>query len=212
MDILNFILQRPVEGIVVFCVGLVAGFAAGFKLRRWWLEEKLKWLEVKVQLLEENEEAGDENEDRATENREEKKKQQITNGRETSSDKYGEKYWLEKYPDAVKCAAWYLDLLSRFYVIQEVRYVSIITIYIGGLVRVSVRWRKSENKALFHVRYKEGDVAEAVKYLESQGIPTVVTQTNLLVFTADQKQLKEKQSAHEWIAQRLCPQLKNVDR
>jgi hypothetical protein len=118
---------------------------------------------------------------------------------------YGEKYWLDKYPGTLKCADWYRDLLTRFYIVEEMRYGSVITIYVGGFVRVGVFPRKKD-RALISVEKYEGNFAEAVEHLTSEGIAVIPKNNKSLTFPVDLQQLKEKQATHEWIAQRLTPQ------
>jgi hypothetical protein len=124
---------------------------------------------------------------------------------EAAPGTYGEKYWLDKHPGALKCAQWYRDLLARFYKVDETRFVSFITIYVGGLLRVAVSPRKND-RALISVEKYEEDFTEAVEHLKSEGIPVIPKNNKQLTFTVDLQQLNEKRAAHEWIAQRLAPQ------
>jgi len=45
MDILNFIRTAPAEAIAVLLLGLIVGFGAGFRLKRFWMEERCSRLE-----------------------------------------------------------------------------------------------------------------------------------------------------------------------
>jgi hypothetical protein len=129
-----------------------------------------------------------------------------TEEEEAIQGNYGEKHWLDKYPGTLNCAHWYRDMLTRFYGDVPTRYGTLmVTLYVGGLVRVAVRPRKGD-RALISVAKYEGDFAEAVDHLTSQGIPVIPKNNKLLTFTVDLQQLKEKQAAHERIAQRLAPQ------
>jgi hypothetical protein len=117
-----------------------------------------------------------------------------------------EKYWLDNYPVAVNCARWYRELLARF--VGDVRSKfakSVITLYVGGVVRVGV-WPRKNDRALISVeKLNEEDLAEADARLNRER--TVYTRKgDKLLFTGNLQQLKETQVAHEWIAQHLAPQ------
>ena len=128
-------------------------------------------------------------------------------GRQTHGA-YGEKYWVDNYPETLNCANWYRDLLTRYYKDVPIKYGSLITIYVGDLVRVAI-WPRKGGRALTSVEKYEGDFGEAVKHLTNEGIPVVPKNNNkALTFTLDFQELKEKQAAHEWIAERLVPSLR----
>jgi hypothetical protein len=213
MDIVNFILQRPAEGIVIFCIGIALGFGAGYKLRRWGYEEKIRFLEAKVERLDDevklwqsaDVEDVDEVEDSVSYKQGDKQRQVVPRGQgqDASDGRYTEKYWLDKSPDALKCAVWYRELLARFNVIDKTVYaLATINIYVGGFIRIVVGPRSNERSQITVARY-EGDSAEALKILTNDGIPAILKNNGHIVFTVNLPQLKEKQSAHEWIAKHL---------
>src|SRR5262249_27612288 len=50
-----------------------------------------------------------------------------------------EKYWLDNYPAALDCARWYRELLTRLSGDVPVKFgKTMITLYVGGIVRVAV--------------------------------------------------------------------------
>jgi hypothetical protein len=119
-----------------------------------------------------------------------------------------EQYWRENCPAALDCANWYRELLVRFY--EEVRVKlgkTMITLYVGGFVRIAIFPRKN-GRAIVCVVWKTDDnLAEAVGYFTSEGIAfTTDDKSNNLRLDVNLQQLKQKQAAHEWIAQRLARQ------
>ena len=119
-----------------------------------------------------------------------------------TSEAYDEKHWLDNYPAALNCARWYRELLTRFHRDTLIRFgKTVITLYVGGLVRVAVRPRKND-RVLIDVRYNEDLFAEAVEYLKKARV-AVTPKIHWLDFNTDLNQLKEKQAAHEWIVGRL---------
>jgi hypothetical protein len=115
-----------------------------------------------------------------------------------------EKDWLENHPAPLECARWYRELLARFYGDVPIKFgKTAITLYMGGKVRVSVWVRK--RGALVSIERVEDFFAEAVDYLNNEGVPFIPKGNRFLWFKVDVQQLKKHQSAHEWIVQRLAP-------
>ena len=116
-----------------------------------------------------------------------------------------EKDWLENHPLALECARWYRDLLAKFYGDVPMKFGrTVITLYVGGRLRVGVEPRKDKT----HVGMRLDDVfAETVDFLARERVAFVPDSNNKGTrFKVDLQQLKNHQSAHEWIAQRLAPQ------
>jgi hypothetical protein len=125
---------------------------------------------------------------------------------ETPQQTYDEKHWIDNYPGALNCALWYKDLLTRFYADVPTKYFeSYISFTVGGIARAWVHKRRND-RALIEVKYVEGDFAEAVDHLNKEGMAFVTRSNKYLTFNVNLEQLKEKQTDHEWIVQRLAPQ------
>ena len=125
---------------------------------------------------------------------------------ETHQQTYDEKHWVNNYPGTLECARWYKDLLKAFYgEIPTKHFESYISLTVGGIARVWVNRRKND-RALVEVKYVEQDFAEAVDHLNKEGIAFGTRSNKFLTFNANLQQLKDKQAAHEWLAQRLAPQ------
>lgn len=118
---------------------------------------------------------------------------------------YDEKHWLDNYSGALNCARWYREVLTGFYGDVPTKFGKyVITLYVGGIVRVGVHSRRND-RALIQVKYVEGEIAEAVDYLNKEGM-VFTRKTNHLRFDVTVQQLNEKRYAHEWLAQRLAPE------
>jgi hypothetical protein len=116
-----------------------------------------------------------------------------------------EKQWLADYPGALSCAQWYREILKKFYGDVPVKYGrNSITLYVGGYVMVWVNPRKND-RARVGVYLEEG-LAAATDYFNKAGIAFTQKKNSNLYFNVDLAQLKEKQVAHEWLAQRLAPE------
>ncbi len=128
---------------------------------------------------------------------------------EPPQQKYDEKHWIDNYPGTLACARWYKDLLAEFYGDIPTKYFeSYISFTVGGIARVWVNKRKND-RALIDVKYVEHDFAEAVDYLNKEGMAYGARSNKALTFNVSLQQLKEKQAIHQWIAQRLAPQSTN---
>jgi hypothetical protein len=117
-----------------------------------------------------------------------------------------EKYWLRSYPAALDCANWYRELLARFCGNVPMKFgKTVITLYVGGVVRVAGFPKKSDRAVVTVSKINEGDLPEAEAYLNRKGVG-FTRKGSRLKFAVTVQQLKEKQAAHEWIAQRLVAQ------
>jgi hypothetical protein len=116
-----------------------------------------------------------------------------------------EKFWLGNYPNVLECARWYRDLLGKHTGDVRIKFgKTMITLYVGGTVRVAVLPKK-DGAVLSVEKFNEEELAEAEDYLNGGGL--VFTRKGAhLEFRVNVQQLKEKQAAHDWIAQRLAPQ------
>ena len=125
---------------------------------------------------------------------------------ESSQPIFTEKHWEENYPAALGCAHWYRELLNKFYEDIPTKYFEdYISLTVGGIARVWINKRKND-RAFIEVKYVEEDFAEAVDYLNTEGIAFGTKANKFLTFNVSHRQLKEKQTAHEWLIQRLAPQ------
>ena len=104
------------------------------------------------------------------------------------------------------CARWYRDLLAQTYGEIPTKYFeSYISLIVGGIARVWVSKRKNDC-ALIEVKYVEEDPAEAADYLSKEGVAyKTKCDGKIIAFNVNLQQLKEKQSAHEWIVRKLAP-------
>jgi hypothetical protein len=117
-----------------------------------------------------------------------------------------EKYWLGSYPAALDCAHWYRDLLARFCGDVRMKFgKTVITLYVGGVVRVAVFPKEAERAVVTVSKINEDDLGEAEAYLNREGV-AFTRKGPRLKFTGNVQQLKDKQAAHEWIVQRLVAQ------
>jgi hypothetical protein len=80
-----------------------------------------------------------------------------------------------------------------------------ISLAVGGFARVWVTKRK-EGRAFIEVKYGETGFQEAVDYLNSAGISVGTRSRKYLNFNVNLQQLREKATAHEWLARRLSPE------
>ena len=79
-----------------------------------------------------------------------------------------------------------------------------ITLYLGGRVRVSVRPLK--DRALVQIAYLEDVFAEAVDFLNREKASFATKSNERIRFKVHLQQLKSNQGIHEWLAPRLAPQ------
>ena len=125
---------------------------------------------------------------------------------EESTQETDEKYWLERSPAALECARWYSEMLARYYGGVPMKFgKTVITLYVGGTVRVAVFPKKANRAVISLEKFSEEDIAEAEAYLNKQGA-AFTRKDDCLKFTVNLQQLKDKQAAHEWVVQRLAPQ------
>jgi hypothetical protein len=115
-----------------------------------------------------------------------------------------EKDWLENHPRALECARWYRDLLAKFYGTVPMKFGrTVITLYVDGLVRVSVKQQK--DRAVVKISRLDDVFAETVDFLTKEGVAFTPKGNESIKFKVDLQQLKNHQGAHERIAQRLAP-------
>jgi hypothetical protein len=125
---------------------------------------------------------------------------------EEETHQYDEKHWVDNYPGALECARWYRDLLARYYGEIPTKYFeSYISLTVGGIARVWVNKRKND-RALIEVKYVEQDMGEAVDHLNREGIAFGTRSNKYLTFNVNVKQLKDKQTVHDWVIRQLAPQ------
>jgi hypothetical protein len=123
---------------------------------------------------------------------------------EPTQQSYDEKHWIDNNPGTLECARWYRDLLSRFYGEIPTKYFeSYISLTVSGIARVWVNKRKND-RALIEVKYVEQNFTEAADYLNKEGIAFGTRSNKYLTFNVNLQQLKDKQSIHEWIVQKLA--------
>jgi hypothetical protein len=116
-----------------------------------------------------------------------------------------EKYWLTIYPVALECARWYREMLSKYCGDVLMKFgKTVITLYVGGIVRVAVRPKKHERAVVVVEKFSEEALAEAEAYLNREGV-VFTRKGNHLKFEVNAQQLKQTQAAHEWLARRLAP-------
>ncbi|HEY6763980.1 MAG TPA: hypothetical protein VI386_04350 [Candidatus Sulfotelmatobacter sp.] len=130
----------------------------------------------------------------------------------TPQELYDEKHWLDSYPRALDCARWYRALLERLYGEVPIKYFeSYISLLVGGTARVWINTRKND-RAFIEVKYGEKNFQEAVDQLNKDGVSFNTRKGKYLTFNVNLQQLKERASAHEWVAARLSPSdLKKTD-
>jgi hypothetical protein len=119
-----------------------------------------------------------------------------------------EKIWRTNHPAAHSCANWYSEMLNTYYGDVHVKFAkTVITLYVGGFVRVAV-WPRKNGRAVLCITRKDGDKLDgAVAYLSKEGIEfTSEEKTNNLRFDVNLQQLKDHEAAHKWISQHLLPQ------
>jgi len=124
---------------------------------------------------------------------------------EAPQNAYDEKHWVDNYPGSLECARWYKNLLSKsFGEIPTKYFESYISLLVGGIARVWINRRKND-RASIQVKYAEGNINEAVDYLNKEGL-TCDARGDQLRFNVNLDQLKEKATIHEWIVRRLAPE------
>ncbi len=129
---------------------------------------------------------------------------------ESAQPTYTEKHWIDNCPGTLECARWYKNLLAQSYGEIPTKYFeSYISFTVGGIARVWINKRKND-RALLEVKYVEENISEAVDHLNKEGVAFGTRSNKYLTFNVNLQQMREKQTAHEWIVQRLAPQhLKN---
>jgi len=125
---------------------------------------------------------------------------------EPSQQGYDEKHWVDNYPGALECARWYRGILTESYGDIPIKYFeAYISLAVGEVARVWIYKRKND-RALVEVKYAEGDIAQAIDYLTSEGVTQGTRDNKFLSFNnVTLQQLKDKQTAHRWIVQKLAP-------
>jgi hypothetical protein len=114
-----------------------------------------------------------------------------------------EKYWLASYPAALECARWYREILSKYCGDVRAKFgKTVITLSVGGIVRVSVRPQKRVGAVVVVEKLREEELTEADAYLNREGVVST-RKADQLKLGVNVQELKEKQPAHEWVAQRL---------
>jgi len=125
---------------------------------------------------------------------------------ETEQRAYDEKHWIDNYPGTLTCARWYKALLERIYGEIPTKYFEYyIAFSVGGRNRVWVNLRKND-RAFIEVKIGEENIQEVVDHFNKEGISPRMRSGGLVAFNVSAQQLKEKSSAHEWLALRLSPE------
>ena len=125
---------------------------------------------------------------------------------------YDEKHWVDNYPGALECAKWYKALLEKLYGEVPTKYFeAYISLSVGGVARVWITKRKN-NRAFIEVKHGEDNFQEAVDHLNGAGVSFGTRTGKYFTFNVDAQQLKDKATAHEWLASRLLPQNLKLER
>ena len=121
---------------------------------------------------------------------------------------YDEKYWADNFPWTLECARWYRDQLSKRYGDIPTKYFEdYVSLLVGGIARVWVLARRND-RARIEVKYDDGNIDEAVAYLNKEGVTSDIREGQIR-FNVNLQQLKDKQPAHDWLIQHLAPKSPN---
>jgi hypothetical protein len=125
---------------------------------------------------------------------------------------YDEKYWVENYPAALECARWYKKLLSKWYGEIPTKYhENYVSLYVGGTALAWIGRRKNDRVSL-QIGFYEGNLKEVTDHLTKECFQFKPQKDWGIRISANLQEMESNQSIHDWLVQRIAPDLSKANK